>query len=407
MNNRTHTIMHQLFPAARHRASQICRPVLYAALMALVLVQAPAQASKPTATEADYALQINYLDDAQEGLYEVQYNHAHKLVMTAVINRVQAKEDLGYVYAFDADTLEKRWRLSVPQQAFALAQDRTHGKLFVTHGKNNAIRISRIDIATGKLEATSTRLTTQPADFKGFEGLRHMVFVPATNELFVGHSATRQSGEEGERDYKLLVVNADSLTLQDEVEGAFPSTGYGLTYDEEKNLIYTSGTYVNVIDPATRRVSRSLTLESADPKPGNILSLAIDNEHRRIFAAQNIFRSEGGDDGIYVFDLDSGKQKAFVRTGTGSISVTYNPELNEAYVSNFRVGTISVIDGQSYKVKRTFNVGGLPNEMALDIVERRLYVGLKDVYSARSSTGDFLAGSKERLLKIDLPAKHQ
>lgn len=397
--------MYQFFPDALHRARQICRPALYSALMALALAQAPVQATTPADKAVDYALQVNYLDDAQEGLYEVQYNHANNLVMTAVINRVQAKEDLGYVYAFDADTLEKRWRLPVPQQAFALAQDRAHGKLFVTHGKNNAIRISRIDIATGKLEATSERLTTQPADFKGFEGLRHMVFVPATNELFVGHSATRQSGEEGERDYKLLAVNADSLELSGEVAGAFPSTGYGLVYDEAKNLIYTSGTYVNVIDPATRSVTRTMALEGADPKPGNILSLAIDNEHGRIFAAQNIFRSEGGDDGVYVFDLISGKQKAFVRTGTGSISVTYNPELNEAYVSNFRVGTISVIDGESYKVKRTFNVGGLPNEMALDVAERRLYVGLKDVYSARSSTGDFLAGSKERLLKIDLPTE--
>ncbi|MCC2595020.1 hypothetical protein LKR43_01565 [Pusillimonas sp. MFBS29] len=397
--------MLQLFPDVLQRARQICRPALYTALMALALVQSPVHATAPKDKPADYALRVNYLDDAQEGLYEVQYNHDHDLVMTAVINRVRAKDDLGAVYAFDADTLEKRWRLPVPQQAFALAQDRAHDKLFVTHGKNNAIRISRIDIATGKLEATSERLTRQPSTFKGFESLRHMVFVPATNELFVGYSATRQSGEEGERDYKLLVVNADSLTLQGEVEGAFPGTGYGLIYDEEKNLIYTSGTYVNVIDPATRSISRSLKLEGADPKPGNILSLAVDNTHGRIFAAQNIFRSEGDDDGVYVFDLESGKQLGFVQTGIGSISVTYNPELNEAYVSNFRVGTISVIDGQSYEVKRTFNVGGLPNEMALDVAERRLYVGLKDVYSARSSTGDFLAGSKERLLKIDLPAQ--
>lgn len=372
--------------------------------MALVLTQAPVQARTLPDKTPDYALQVTYLDDAKEGLYEVQYNHAHDLVLTAVIDRVQAKKDLGYVYAFDVNSLEQRWRLPVPHQAFALAQDRNHGKLFVTHGKNNAIRISRIDIATGKLEATSDRLALQAADFKGFESLRHMVFVPGVNALFISYSASGQSPEEGERDHRLLVVDADTLKLQGEVEGAFPSTGYGLHYDDTTNLIYTAGTYVNVIDPASRRVVRSLALEGADPKPGNLLSLDVDDAHRRIFAAQNIFRSEGGDDGVYVFDLDSGKQKAFVRTGRGSIAITYNAELDEAYVSNFRDGTISIIDGQTYAVKRTFTVGGLPNEMALDLVKRRLYVGLKDVYSARSSTGDFLAGSKERLLKIDLPA---
>lgn len=398
--------MQSLISSALHFARRASRPMLCASFVALALAQIPVQATTPPEKKQDYALQVTYLDDSQEGLYELQYNHAHKVVMAAVINRVQAKEDLGYVYAFDADTLEKRWRLPVPQQAFALAQDRNQGKLFVTHGKNNAIRISRIDIASGTLEATSDRLPMQGADFKGFESLRHMVFVPATNELFVGYSATRQSGEEGERDYKLLAVDAGTLKLRGEVEGAFPSTGYGLVYDKATNLIYTSGTYINVIDPAKRSVIRSLTLEGAEPKPGNILSLAIDNEHGRIFAAQNIFRSEGDDDGVYAFDLDTGKQEAFVRTGRGSISVTYNPELNEAYVSNFRDGTISIIDGQSYTVKRAFDVGGLPNEMALDVVKRRLYTGLKDVYSARSSTGDFLAGSKERLLKVDLPAKH-
>jgi len=321
-----------------------------------------------------------------------------------VIDRVKAKEDIGYVYAFDSETMQPRWRVRMPHQSFSLAQDRENSKLFIGHAKNNALRISRLDIATGELEYTGERLKVQPDNFEGNQGIRHMAFVPETNELFVVYSSTSSKETGSVNAQKLLVVDPDTLAVKGEVENAYPERGYALFYDEIGKKLYTAGKFIAEIDPVTHKVVRTFDMSKLSPKVENILALTVDHPNQRIFAAHNIFRSEGENDGVYVLDFKTGEQLAFVRSGHGSISVAYDPERNNAYVANFRSGNISVIDGDSYEVTKTFNIGPLPNEMAFDPERSRLYVGLKDVYSTRSSTGDFVAGSKERLLKIDLPA---
>ncbi|MDY0206482.1 MAG: hypothetical protein RBR82_07630 [Pseudomonas sp.] len=360
----------------------------------------------PAATYAAeaYALHANYLETTEEGLYEIQVNTSHNVVMTAVIDRLNGENDIGYVYGFDRETLEQKWREVMPHQAFSLAQDLKKNKLFVSHGKNKSLNISRIDIATGKLEKTGERLKVQDPSFEGNEGLRHMVFVPEANALFVGYSSTSSEATGKKNSQRLVVVDPDTLQVIDEVVGAYPSTGYALSYDAKQKMLYTAGSFINEIDPLKRKVVRSLALDKLDPAPQNILALSVDAENKRIFAAHNVFRSEGENDGVYILDLETGNQIDFVRSGRGSISVAYNPALNEAYVANFRAGNLSVIDGETYEVTRSFNVGPLPNEMMLDTQNQNLYVGLKEVYSSRSSTGDFIAGAKERILKVALPS---
>lgn len=353
----------------------------------------------------EYALHVGYLQDAGEGLYEVQVNPENGVVMTAVIDRAQASEDLGYVYAFDIDTMQERWKTAMPHQSFSLAQDAANNTLFVGHGKNKPLRISRVNIATGELEKTGPRLQVQPEGFEGTEGLRHMVYVPEANALFVVYSGTSSEQTGKQKSHKLLVVDPQSLEVIGEVEGAYPSTGYALSYDAAEKVLYTAGQFINKIDPMERKVVGALDLSDANPNITNILDLAVDSAQGRVFAAHNIFRSEGEDDGVYVFDLTTGQQQAFVRTGRGSISVSYDPQRDQAYVANFRAGTISVINGKDYQVSREFTIGPLPNEMALDSANNQLFVGLKEVYSPSSSTGDFVAGAKERLLKVSLPQR--
>lgn len=349
-----------------------------------------------------YQLQVNYLNEAQEGLYEVQFNNQHQVVMTAVIDRLQADKDIGYVYGFDSESLARKWRIDMPHQSFSLAQDKKNGILFVGHGKNKSLNISRVNIATGQLEKTGSRLQVE-SSFEGNEGLRHMVFVPTQNILFVGYSSTNSATSEKVSSQRLLIVDPENLALIGEVPNAYPTTGYALSYDEKTDRIYTAGSFINEIDPSTRKVIRSIPLDTLNPPPQNILALSIDSQGGRIFAANNVFRSTGENDGVYVLDLQTGKQIDFIRSGQGSISVAFNPTLNEAYVANFRAGNISVINGADYSVSRQFSIGPLPNEMIMDTEKNRLYVGLKEVYSTRSSTGDFVEGAKERILKIQLP----
>src|SRR5690606_25600939 len=142
---------------------------------------------------------------------------------------------------------------------------------------------------------------------------------------------------------KLLVVDPETLAVKGEVENAYPDRGYALYYNEETKKLYTAGKFIAEIDPKSRKVVRTLDVSKLSPGVENILALTVDNQHQRIFAAHNIFRSEGENDGVYVLDLKTGEQLGFVRSGRGSISVAYDAQRNDVYVANFRGGNISVI----------------------------------------------------------------
>ena len=48
-----------------------------------------------------------------------------------------------------------------------------------------------------------------------------------------------------------------------------------------------------------------------------------------------------------------------------SLAVLFNPARNEAYVTHRKAGEVSVIDGKSYKVVKTFKTPTHPNSPAL------------------------------------------
>ena len=110
----------------------------------------------------------------------------------------------------------------------------------------------------------------------------------------------------------------------------------------------------------------------------------------------------GENDGLYVFDLQSGKQLGYVHTGAGTNAVKYNPKYNEIYVTNFTSGTISVIDAQNYAVKKQFSVPVYPNQMVLSPDFNTLYIGIKEGFNRDWDPDVFVEGAKERILSIDL-----
>ena len=64
-----------------------------------------------------------------------------------------------------------------------------------------------------------------------------------------------------------------------------------------------------------------------------------------------------------------------------SLAVLFNPTRNEAYVTHRKAGEVSVIDGKSYKVVKTFKTPTHPNSLALSDDGKTLYVSVKQASS--------------------------
>ena len=59
----------------------------------------------------------------------------------------------------------------------------------------------------------------------------------------------------------------------------------------------------------------------------------------------------------------------------------FNPTRNEAYVTHRQAGKVSVIDGKTYKVVKTFDTPTHPNSLALSADGQTLYVSVKQASS--------------------------
>ena len=378
-----------------------------AALLLAALLPHPAFAIDPPPREASrFAMKTNYLQEANEGVYELAFDNGDNLLFAAATDRVNRAANKGYLYAFNPATLQVIQRYDMPWRAFSLAMNQPAHVLYVGHTQAASLRISQFDAASGKITLTSPRLSfpTDGAADARFEHLRHMVYSPASDTLFVSYSNMLKSGEGMQPVHKLLMLDGATLALKGEVEGAYSGTAYGLTLDDKTQKIYVGGRdYINEIDAKTQKVQRTIALKNVKPQISSVQNLAVDSASQRAFVV--VFNHEdrsGPDDGLYIFDLRDGKQLGFVHTGAGANAVKYNPKYNELYVTNFTSGTLSVIDAKNYKVTREFVVPVYPNQMALSADMDTLFVGIKEGFNRDWDPDVFVKGAKERILRIDL-----
>ncbi|HBU8524166.1 TPA: YncE family protein [Klebsiella aerogenes] len=376
-----------------------------AALLLAALLPHPAFAIDPPPREASrFAMKTNYLQEANEGVYELAFDNGDNLLFAAATDRVNRAANKGYLYAFNPATLQVIQRYDMPWRAFSLAMNQPAHVLYVGHTQAASLRISQFDAASGKITLTSPRLSfpTDGAADARFEHLRHMVYSRAANLLFVSYSHMLKTKDGMRPLHKLLMLDGTTLQLKGEVKDAYRGTAYGLTLDEKTQKIYVGGRdYVNEIDARTQQVVRTIPLNA--PQLASAQNLIVDSDSGRIFvvAFDHDDRS-GPHDGLYIFDLKDGKSLGYVRTGIGANAVRFNPKYNELYVSNFTSGTISVVDGKTWRVTHEFRAPVYPNQMVLSPDMDTLYVGIKEGFNRKWDPEVFVEGAKERILRIDL-----
>ncbi|HGY1172888.1 TPA: YncE family protein [Klebsiella aerogenes] len=376
-----------------------------AALLLAALLPHPAFAIDPPPREASrFAMKTNYLQEANEGVYELAFDNGDNLLFAAATDRVNRAANKGYLYTFNPATLQVIQRYDMPWRAFSLAMNQPAHVLYVGHTQSASLRISQFDAASGKITRTSPRLSfpTDGAADARFEHLRHMVYSRAANLLFVSYSHMLKTQDGMRPLHKLLMLDGTTLQLKGEVKDAYCGTAYGLTLDEKTQKIYVGGRdYINEIDARTQQVVRTIPLNA--PQLASAQNLIVDSDSGRIFvvAFDHDDRS-GPHDGLYIFDLKDGKSLGYVRTGIGANAVRFNPKYNELYVSNFTSGTISVVDGKTWRVTHEFRAPVYPNQMVLSPDMDTLYVGIKEGFNREWDPEVFVEGAKERILRIDL-----
>ncbi|EPB2169737.1 TPA: YncE family protein [Klebsiella aerogenes] len=376
-----------------------------AALLLAALLPHPAFAIDPPPREASrFAMKTNYLQEANEGVYELAFDNGDNLLFAAATDRVNRAANKGYLYAFNPATLQVIQRYDMPWRAFSLAMNQPAHVLYVGHTQAASLRISQFDAASGKITRTSPRLSfpTDGAADARFEHLRHMVYSRSANLLFVSYSHMLKTQDGMRPLHKLLMLDGTTLQLKGEVKDAYRGTAYGLTLDEKTQKIYVGGRdYINEIDARTQQVVRTIPLNA--PQLASAQNLIVDSDSGRIFvvAFDHDDRS-GPHDGLYIFDLKDGKSLGYVRTGVGANAVRFNPKYNELYVSNFTSGTISVVDGKTWRVTHEFRAPVYPNQMVLSPDMDTLYVGIKEGFNREWDPEVFVEGAKERILRIDL-----
>ncbi|WP_437887241.1 YncE family protein [Phytobacter sp. V91] len=353
-----------------------------------------------------FALKTNYLQDADEGIYELAFDNANKKVFAAVTDRVNREANKGYLYTFNPDSLKIEKRDDMPYRAFSLAMNQEKHQLYIGHTQSASLRISMLDTTSGKLSKTSEKLSFKEANSADsrFEHLRHMVYSKDADTLFVSYSNMLKTSEGMKPLHKLLMLDGTTLALKGEVKEAYKGTAYGLTLDDKTQKIYVGGKdYINEIDAKKQSLLRTITLKDPQPQITSVQNLAVDSDSQRAFVV--VFDHDdraGTHDGLYIFDLRDGKQLGYVHTGAGTNAVKYNPKYNELYVTNFTSGTISVVDATKYSVTREFHMPVYPNQMALSEDMDTLYVGIKEGFNRDWDPDVFVEGAKERILRIDL-----
>ena len=101
-------------------------------LLIAALIPTLALAIDPPQRELSrFALKTQYLQNADEGIYEMAFDKGNNKVFAAATDRMHREANKGYLYAFNPASLNIENRLDMPYRALALY--RAHPVGFAAH----------------------------------------------------------------------------------------------------------------------------------------------------------------------------------------------------------------------------------------------------------------------------------
>lgn len=313
--------------------------------------------------------------DVTSRLYELDFGTDGRLYVTSASGQQDAKT--GRVLALDPDTLAVQRTIDTPYRAFALASNRKTGTLYVGNTMDHAL--TAIDVASGQVKGTLQFDLKNERD--ALIQTRQVVVDEESNTVFIG--GVDNNGV-------IWVVDGDTLALRTTLR--LPAST-GMVFDAAARKLYTSSTGVwNVIDTSTLQVIAEHSV--SDKRRRFLINLSLDAARQRLFATDFKY----GD--LLVFDAGSGALVKQIATGAGALAVRYNPVRDEIYVSHRDAGTVTVLDGENYGIKKTYDLPIHPNSLAVDASGQVLYVSVKQTFDKKLP--GYRADRMESIVRIAL-----
>jgi len=313
-----------------------------------------------------------------KGAYEMAYSQQENALWVAT-SQSRKTDKGGVVYRLDPQTLEVTQVIHNDLKPFGATINNQTQTLWFGNTTNSTV--TAIDAKTGDVKGRLVLDERKRSESVRPLQPRQLIADETTNSVYI-----TGIGKES----VIWVVDGASLKLKTTITntGTFST---GLAIDPAAKRLYSTNAdgELVTIDTATNKVlSRKKLLD--DGKEHFFLNLSLDTAGHRAFVTD----SKAAE--VLVVDIRDGKVLQKV-AAPESLAVLFNPIRNEAYVTHRQAGKVSVIDGKTYKVVKTFDTPTHPNSLVLSPDGKTLYVSVK-----QASTRDKEATDPDEVIRIAL-----
>lgn len=313
-----------------------------------------------------------------KGAYEMAVSPQENALWVATVQSRKTDKG-GVIYRLDPTTLDITQAIHSDLKPFGAAIDNQSQTLWLGNTTDGAV--TAVDAKTGEVKGrvvldarkrTETFRPLQP---------RELVADETTNTVYI-----TGLGKES----VVWVVDGKTLKLKTTITNT-GAMGTGLALDAAAKRLYVTNAdgELITIDTGTNKIlSRKKLLD--DGKEHMLLNISLDVKGQRAFI------TDSKQPQVLVVDTRDGKVTAKI-DDPESLAVLFNPARNEAYVTHRKAGQVSVIDGKTNKVVKTFATPTFPNSLALSADGQTLYVTVK-----QESTREKEATQPDDVIRIAL-----
>lgn len=313
-----------------------------------------------------------------KGAYEMAYSQQENALWLATSQSRKADKG-GVVYRLDPVSLDVTLAIHSDLKPFGAAINSKTQTLWFGNTTNSAV--TAIDAKTGEVKGRLVLDERQRSETVRPLQPRELVVDETTNTVYISGIG---------KESVIWAVDGDTLKLKSTIAdtGKF-STGLAIDAAAKRLYVTNSDGELLTIDTATQKVLSRKKLQD-DGKEHFYLNLSLDTAGHRAFI------TDSKEPEVLVVDLRDGNVLEKIATPE-SLSVLFNPTRNEAYVTHRQAGKVSVIDGKTYKVVKTFETPTHPNSLALSADGKTLYVSVK-----QASTKEKEATAPDDVIRITL-----
>lgn len=312
------------------------------------------------------------------GAYEMAYSQQENALWLATSQSRKADKG-GVVYRLDPVSLDVTLAIHNDLKPFGAAINNKTQTLWF--GNTTSSAVTAIDAKTGEVKGRLVLDDRQRSETVRPLQPRELVVDEATNTVYISGIG---------KESVIWAVDGDTLKLKSTLAdtGKF-STGLAIDAAAKRLYVTNGDGELLTIDTATHKVLSRKKLQD-DGKEHFYLNLSLDTAGHRAFI------TDSKEPEVLVVDLRDGNVLEKIATPE-SLAVLFNPTRNEAYVTHRQAGKVSVIDGKTYKVVKTFETPTHPNSLALSSDGKTLYVSVK-----QASTKEKEATAPDDVIRITL-----